>query len=274
MPPLTLALPTVLPTLFIPHGAGPCFFMAWNPPEAWKAMADFLQGVQATLPCQPKAILLVSAHWLAPTFNVTSSAHPALIYDYYGFPDHTYQLRYDAPGDPALASRIGELLGHAGIANHQDGQRGFDHGMFIPLKLMFPAAEIPVVQLSLRRDLDPEGHLQAGRALMSLREEGVLIVGSGMSFHNMQGYGDPRFAPISDEFDTWLGDTVSAEPVRRDTALGNWAQAPAAHLCHPPGAEEHLLPLLVAAGAAGSSRGRRIFSDRVMETTLSAFRFP
>lgn len=262
-----------MPTIFVPHGAGPCFFMDWSPADTWTRMAEFLRGVAASLPQRPSAILMVSAHWLEGRFSVTAGQHPGLIYDYYGFPPHTYQLRYDAPGSPALAARVGELLGAAQIDHGADAARGFDHGMFIPLKLMFPDADIPVVQLSLRHDLDAQAHLDAGRALAPLRDEGVLIVGSGMSFHNMRGYGDPRFAPISDEFDRWLSAAVEAEPVQRLSALRDWTQAPAARLCHPPRAEEHLLPLMVVAGAAGAGRGRKVFADRVLETTLSAFRF-
>ncbi len=262
-----------MPTLFVPHGAGPCFFMDWNPPTAWDGMAAFLRGIAQTLAQQPRAILLVSGHWLEPQPSVTSGAHPGLIYDYNGFPPHTYELRYPAPGDPALAAHVAELLSRAGIACRQDAERGFDHGVFIPLLLMFPEAEVPVVQLSLRSDLDAEAHLQLGRALAPLREEGVLIVGSGMSFHNMRGYGDPRFGPISDTFDAWLSAAVEAPPAEREALLRDWEQAPQARLCHPPQAEEHLLPLLVAAGAGADSVGRRVFSDRVLETTLSAYRF-
>ncbi len=264
---------TRMPTWFIPHGGGPCFFMDWNPPQAWHKMAGFLKGVAATLPRRPEAILVVSAHWLESGFQVTSAPQPELIYDYYGFPPHTYDLQYPASGEPRLASRITALLGQAHLASHPDPNRGFDHGMFIPLLLMFPNADIPVVQVSLRRDLDPEHHWQAGRALAPLRDEGVLILGSDMSFHNMRGYGDPRFGPISDQFDAWLTATVQAEAGERRRLLVDWAQAPAAGLSHPPRAEEHLLPLMVVAGAAGDQPGQRVFSDRVMETTLSAFRF-
>ncbi len=263
----------VQPTLFVPHGAGPCFFMDWNPPDAWTAMAAFLRGVAGTLPQPPRAILMVTAHWLEPELVVSGARRPGLIYDYYGFPAHTYELTYPAPGEPELAARIASLLGEAGLPSRVDASRGFDHGTFIPLKLMFPAAEIPVVQLSLRRDLDPQAHLEAGRALAGLRREGVLIVGSGMSFHNMRGYGDPRFGPLSDTFDQWLGDSVAAAPAERWERLLHWDAAPAARLCHPPQAEEHLLPLMVVAGAAAEGRGRRVFSDRVLETTLSAFHF-
>lgn len=261
------------PTVFVPHGAGPCFFMDWNPADAWDKMAAYLRSIRDTLSEQPKAILMVSAHWLEAEFRVTSGTSPELIFDYYGFPQHTYELTYPAPGHPELAQQVVELLRNEGLAAASDDERGYDHGMFIPLKLMFPEAEIPVVQLSLRQDMDPEAHLQAGRALASLREQGVLIVGSGMSFHNMRGYGDPRFGPISDQFDAWLKQTVEAEPEQCFQGLSQWEQAPMVRQCHPPRAEEHLIPLMVTAGAAGEDRGQRDFTDRVLETTLSGYRF-
>ena len=267
------AASTVQPVLFIPHGAGPCFFMDWNPPGTWAGMAGFLKSVAASLPARPRAILMVSAHWRTQEFCVTAGEHPELIYDYYGFPDHTYALTYPAPGAPALAERVDTLLSQAGLASQRDAKRGFDHGMFVPLKLMFPEADIPVVQLSLRDDLDPATHLSAGEALASLRDEGVLIVGSGMSFHNMRGYGDARFTAPSEAFDEWLTQTVEAEPGRRHAALSDWAQAPHASQCHPPGDEEHLIPLRVAAGAARKDKGRKIYSEQVLKTQLSAFRF-
>jgi len=227
-------------------------------------MGDFLKNVASTLPARPSAIVVVSAHWLEPAFSVTSGRQPDLFYDYYGFPPHTYELRYPAPGEPQLAARIAGLLDQAQLPARQDPSRGFDHGMFIPLKLMFPDADIPAVQLSLRHDLDPQAHLDAGRALAALRDEGVLIVGSGMSFHNMRGYGDPRFGPISDTFDAWLTATVEADPPTRAQGLAHWDQAPSAPLCHPPRAEEHLLPLRVVAGAARDGPGQPRFVDRVL----------
>lgn len=262
-----------LPTLFIPHGGGPCFFMEWSPREAWDKMAAYLRGIADTLPQRPKAILLVSAHWLEGEVTVTSGAAPDLIYDYYGFPPHTYELRYPAPGEPALAQRVLDLLAQAKVPARADARRGFDHGVFIPLLLMYPNADVPVVQLSLDASLDPAAHVNVGQALQALRDEGVLIVGSGMSFHNMRGYGDPRFGPVSDAFDAWLTEAVQATPAARNQALADWETAPGARLCHPPRAEEHLLPLMVSAGAAGESVGHKVFSDRVMETTLSAFQF-
>lgn len=262
-----------MPTLFVPHGAGPCFFMEWNPIDTWDRMAAFLKGIAATLPHRPRAIVLISGHWLESKVMVTANSSPELIYDYGGFPAHTYALRYPAPGEPALASRLVELLAEAGVAAGTDANRGFDHGMFIPLKLMFPDADTPVVQLSLRSDLDAAAHLEIGRAISSLRDEDVLIVGSGMSFHNMRGYGDPRFGPVSETFDTWLTAAVESRPEQRRAALAEWDRAPMARQSHPLRQEEHLLPLLVAAGAGGQSKGHRIFTDRVMETTLSAYRF-
>lgn len=244
-----------MPTLFVPHGAGPCFFMDWDPVNTWDRMAEFLKGIAATLPERPRAIVLISGHWLASRVMVTASASPELIYDYGGFPAHTYALQYPAPGAPALASQLVELLEQAGIDAGADPQRGFDHGMFIPLKLMYPDADIPVVQLSLRKDLDARAHLHIGRAIASLRDEGVLIVGSGMSFHNMRGYGDPRFGPVSDTFDAWLTTAIASKPEQRDAALAEWDRAPMARQCHPQRQEEHLLPLLVAAGAGRDIEG-------------------
>lgn len=264
---------TIQPVLFIPHGAGPCFFMDWNPPGTWAGMAGFLRSVAASLPACPRAILMVSAHWRTPGFCMTAGEQPELIYDYYGFPDHTYELTYPAPGAPALAERVDTLLSQAGLPSQQDTERGFDHGMFAPLKLMFPEADIPVVQLSLRDDLDPAAHLAAGEALASLRNEGMLIVGSGMSFHNMHGFGDARFTAPSEAFDNWLTQVIEAEPDRRHAALSDWTQGPHAHQCHPPGDEEHLIPLMVAAGAAGNDRGHKLYSEQVLKTQLSAFRF-
>jgi aromatic ring-opening dioxygenase catalytic subunit (LigB family) len=243
---------TRMPTWFIPHGGGPCFFMDWNPPRAWDKMAAFLKGVAATLPRRPEAILVVSAHWLESGFHVTSAPRPELIYDYYGFPPHTYALKYPASGEPRLASRIAELLGQANLASHADPSRGFDHGMFIPLMLMFPEADIPVVQVSLRRDLDPARHLQAGQALAPLRDEGVLILGSGMSFHNMRGlWRSPlrsHLRPVRRLADGRRGGGDVTTPAIADR-LGSSALG--ASVSSPPGGGA------LAAAAGGCRRGHR-----------------
>ncbi len=271
--PVARNTPTRQPTYFIPHGAGPCFFMDWQPSDTWQPLAAFLRGIAAELPQPPRAILLVSAHWLAADFRVGSGAQPPLIFDYHGFPPHTYQLQYPAQGDPALAAQVLDCLHAAGLEASADAQRGYDHGAFIPLLLMFPQAEVPLLQLSLRHDLEPQAHLRAGQALAGLREQGVLIVGSGMSFHNMRGYGDPRFTAPSEQFDQWLSDTLATAGSARWQALSHWSQAPQARQCHPPGEEEHLLPLLLAAGAAAEEAGRKVFSDCVLQTRISAWRF-
>ena len=250
------------PVFYIPHGAGPCFFMDWQPADTWGKMAEFLESISSRLPQRPKAIVIISAHWQTSEFSVTASERPELIYDYYGFPKHTYQLTYPAAGAPVLAERIGKLLTHAGLNNKQDGSRGFDHGAFIPLKLMFPETDIPVVQLSLRNDLDPEVHLLAGKAIAALRDEGILIVGSGMSFHNMAGYNDTNFTAPSESFDEWLTNAVESGPEKRLAALTDWSKAPHALDSHLLGAEEHLLPLMVTVGAAGGDRGRKIYSSK------------
>jgi aromatic ring-opening dioxygenase catalytic subunit (LigB family) len=262
------------PSFFIPHGGGPCFFMDWTmgPADSWDRMGGWLRNMSKSVGPKPDAILVISAHWEAPVFSVTSAANPSLIYDYYGFPDHTYRLRYGAPGSPELAQEVRALLGKAGIASRADAARGFDHGVFIPFMLIYPDADIPIVQLSLKAGLDPAEHLAAGRALASLRDRNVLIVGSGMSYHNMQAYmrGLPPSGALP--FDNWLAEAVTdADTGRRDERLAHWSDAPSARDAHPR--EEHLIPLMVAAGAAGSDIGRRTYSDRVMGSAVSGFQF-
>ena len=260
-----------LPTYFIPHGAGPCFFMEWSrgPADTWDKTAAWLKGLIADLPKRPKAILVVSGHWEEPVFTVGSGERPPLIYDYYGFPEQTYQLRFDAPGSPALARRVRELLRAAGFPTAEDPERGYDHGVFVPLKLVTPQADIPVVQLSLRADLAPDAHLAAGHALAPLRDEGVLIVGSGMSWHNMRGF-SPAFTARSEAFDTWLSRAMT-DPARRDEAIRHWSRGDYAREAHPR--EEHLAPLFVAAGAAEGEPGRHAFRDVAMDVVISGYAF-
>jgi aromatic ring-opening dioxygenase catalytic subunit (LigB family) len=262
------------PSFYIPHGGGPCFFMDWSmgPPDTWDTMAAWLKAMHDAVGPKPDAILVISAHWEEPVFTVTSAAAPPLIYDYFGFPEHTYRLRYDAPGAPALAVEVLALLGEAGIAARADVSRGFDHGVFIPFMLIYPDADIPVVQLSLKAGLDPAEHLAAGHALASLRDRNVLIVGSGMSYHNMAGFMRGLPPDGAAPFDAWLTAVATdADPSRRDAKLARWTTAPSARDAHPR--EEHLIPLMVVAGAAGDDIGRRTYSDRVMGSAISAFQF-
>ena len=242
-----------------------------GPPDTWQKLADWLKGLGHSITPVPKAIVVISGHWEEEQFSVTSHPHPPLFFDYYGFPEHTYKLKYDAPGSPALAQRIQELLTNAGFPARQDSERGFDHGVFIPFKLIYPDANIPIVQLSLQTGLDPATHLAAGAALEPLRQEGILIVGSGMSYHNLRQYGSGS-NPQSEQFDAWLTEAACAPaPGSRSEMLRQWSLAPAARNAHPRA--EHLLPLMVAAGAAGADLGTKTFSDRIAGAVISGFQF-
>jgi aromatic ring-opening dioxygenase catalytic subunit (LigB family) len=194
-----------------------------------------------------------------------------MYYDYYGFPPESYQIQWPAPGNPRLASRVQELLRAAGFRTAADPNRGFDHGTFVPLKLAYPDADVPTVQLSLMRELDPEEHIAMGRALAPLREEGVFIIGSGMTFHNLRLLRDRGANASSEAFDWWLRETATLDPEERDRGLAQWSRAPSARLAHPR--EEHLLPLMVVAGAAGNDRGTVGFNGTIMGHWLSAYHF-
>ena len=220
-------------------------------------------------------MLVISGHWEEPAFTASAASTPGLIFDYSGFPAHTYQLTWPAPGDPDLAQRVDALLRQAGLPASLSPSRGYDHGVFVPLKVAFPLADIPVVTLSLavRSDggFDPVAHLAAGRALAPLRDQGVLILGSGMSFHNLRAYHHPGTLEASRAFDAWLTKAVESPSERRDAAFANWQQAPHARFSHPR--EEHLVPLFAVAGAAGDAPGKRVFGDEPMGAAISAYRF-
>ncbi|MGA3344549.1 MAG: class III extradiol ring-cleavage dioxygenase [Terracidiphilus sp.] len=261
------------PAIFLPHGGGPCFFMdwTWGPADTWKATQRFLEGLAATLPETPKAMVVISGHWEEPVFTASDAAYPELIFDYSGFPAHTYRLTWPAPGEPELAGRVADLLSQAGLPSAVNPNRGFDHGVFVPLKVAFPEARIPVVTLSLASSLDPALHLAAGRALAPLRDEGVLIVGSGMSFHNLRGYLRPETPERARAFDAWLTRAVESTAATREALLTRWREAPFAAYAHPR--EEHLIPLMVVDGAGGEAAGSRIFGDEPMGAAISAYRF-
>ena len=262
---------TTLPTYFISHGGGPWPYMD-SMREAMRGLATSLADMPRQYPA-PKAILVVSAHWEENAFSVMSNPHPGMLYDYGGFPPHTYKVVYPAPGAPELAERIQGLLAGAGLPVRLDAERGFDHGTFCPLVVMYPDADVPLLQVSLKTGLDPAVHIALGRALAPLRDEGVLIVGSGLSYHNLRQFGPPGKAP-SMAFDQWLQDTVvAASPAEREARLLNWAAAPAARIAHPR--EEHLLPLMVALGAAENDTATCVYhEDNVFGgITVSSFRF-
>ncbi|MCA9565937.1 MAG: dioxygenase, partial [Myxococcales bacterium] len=212
----------LMPTIFIPHGGGPWPFMdesAFGGPGTWVGLRGYLEALGMSAPEKPDAVLVVSAHWEAPVPTVQSSPQPSMLYDYYGFPAQTYELQYPAPGAPEWAARVRDLLESARIATAEDSQRGFDHGHFVPMMISFPEADVPTFQLSLKTGLDPLEHLRIGRALAPLRGENVLIVGSGMSYHNLRafGRGGTGVESSSRAFDEWLAETVAEDPSRRET---------------------------------------------------------
>ena len=263
-----------LPTLFVPHGGGPCFFMdpAGGPPDPmWRPMQAYLAGLIDGLPERPRAILIVSGHWETPAITVHVGERPALLYDYYGFPEHTYRLRWDAPGAPDVARAAAVLLRGAGHEVAEEAARGWDHGVFVPMKVALPDADIPVAQMSLRGDLDPADHIAIGAALAPLRDKGVLIVGSGMSFHNLRARGPQAMLPSAEWDEALTAAVTDPDPASRTRRVAAWETLPHARFAHPEA--EHLLPLMVALGAGGHGPAVRDYRDTVMGWALSGYRF-
>jgi aromatic ring-opening dioxygenase catalytic subunit (LigB family) len=264
-------MPTRLPTYFISHGGGP---WPWLPEmrEKMHTLEVSLANMPQEIGTTPKAILMISGHWEAEDFAIMSSATPGMVYDYGGFPPFTYQIKYSSSGAPTVAARVAELLVAAGLPTHLDGTRGYDHGVFAPMQVMYPLADVPLLQVAIRHGYDPEEHIALGRALAPLRDEGVLIVGSGLSFHNMRGFG-PQGKEPSAQFDSWLHDALMSEPGKRVSALKNWEQAPSARFCHPQ--EDHLIPLMAAVGAAENETATRVYHDTGVYggVTASSYRF-
>jgi aromatic ring-opening dioxygenase catalytic subunit (LigB family) len=262
----------MLPTYFLSHGGGPWPWIEGPMRSMFDPLEKSLKDIFAVQIAQlPKAVLVISGHWEERQFTVSSGPEPGMVYDYYGFPDYTYQIKYSAPGAPALAHHVASLLNAAGIECMSDPDRGFDHGTFSLMQAMRPEADIPVVQLSLKLGYDPAEHMAAGRALASLRNDGVLIIGSGLSWHNL-GLRGPSAAGPSSKFDAWLDNALS-DPAMRERNLLHWTSAPAARLSHP--SEDHLIPLMVAAGAADGSSATRIYhqTDLFGFVTASSYRF-
>ena len=241
-----------------------------------KAMIKFMTELPSQM-TKPEAIIVISAHWEEDVATVLGSPNPAMFYDYYGFPDQAYSFTYPAPGNPELASRITRILKQKGIGGRVDFERGFDHGLFIPLKLMYPDADIPAVQVSLIRGLDPANHLEIGKALRVLMDENILIIGSGFSFHNMRAFsweGNNTADPNNDSFQDWLVETCTASlsQTAREQRLIHWEEAPAARYCHPR--EEHLIPLHVCVGVAGEkNQPTKIFDDDILGKRAVAFQW-
>ena len=248
--------------IYFSHGGGPLPILG---DPSHKAMVNFMTQLPSRLR-KPDAILVISAHWEESTATLLGAHTLQMFYDYYGFPDEAYEITYPAPGNPGLANRIAGLLVKNNISARLDPQRGFDHGLFIPLKLMYPQADIPSLQLSLLRGLNPTAHIAVGNALRELTAENILVIGSGFSFHNMsafswQGIDTPD--PANDAFQNWLLE-VCTGPIsqsEREQLLIDWEKAPSARYCHPR--EEHLLPLHVCLGMADKP-ATTIFDDYIL----------
>lgn len=261
-----------LPTYFISHGGGPWPWMDRDFRRQYDRLEASLAAIARAVGDKPRAVLVISGHWEEDRATVQSAAAPGMIYDYSGFPPHTYAIKYAAPGSPALAARVKQLLEGAGIDAALDEQRGYDHGTYTPLVAMYPEADVPVVQLSLKRGYDPAEHLAIGRALAPLRDAGVLIVGSGLSWHNLRMFGPAARVP-SQAFDAWLDGALAAAPEERTRALESWEGAPSARLAHPQ--EDHFVPLLVAVGAAEAEPATRVYHEEnfMGGVTASSYRF-
>jgi aromatic ring-opening dioxygenase catalytic subunit (LigB family) len=246
--------------------------------EFWPGIYDRLEqslhDVRAELGEMPRAVLMISGHWEADRFLLSSGANPPMVFDYSGFPEHTYRIRYDAPGAPELAETVRAMLDRGGIPTGLDPERGYDHGTFSLMQTLYPEANLPVVQLSMKADFDPAEHIRVGELIAPLRDQGVLIVGSGFSFHNTSGMRSGTGKASSDIFDRWLNDTlVNATADERRQRLLDWSVAPAARAAHPR--EDHLIPLMVAVGAAGDDAGAQIYHESAFmgAITASSYRF-
>lgn len=257
--------------VYFSHGGGPLPILG---DEGHKAMIEFMQKLPDQLH-KPELILVISAHWEENTATLLGAEKPVMFYDYYGFPAQAYEIQYPAPGSPKDAKRIAEILETHHISAKIDPQRGFDHGLFIPLKLMYPEADIPCLQLSLIRGLNPAAHIALGKALRELMKENILVIGSGFSFHNLNAFSWVSKAapdPANDVFQDWLIETCTSEftQTEREERLLNWAKAPAARYCHPR--EEHLLPLHVCQGMTDTP-AKLIFDDLILGKRGVAFKW-
>ena len=263
-----------LPTYFISHGGGPWPWLEGPFRRAFDRLEQSLRDIRQELGDAPRAVLVISGHWEEDGFAVSSGERPGMIYDYSGFPEHTYHIRYQAPGSPELARRVQALLETGGVPARLDPERGYDHGTFSIMKPLYPGEDIPLVQLSIDRGYDPEQHLRIGRLLGPLRDEGVLIIGSGLSYHNLREMRGAAGVEPSRAFDAWLQETlIRSDPSERTRRLIAWAQAPSARAAHPE--EDHLIPLMVVVGAAEQDQGVTVYhqTDLMGGITASSFRF-
>lgn len=263
---------------FIPHGGGPLPLMD---DPGYARLAEMLQTLNGDVQCH-KAIIVVTAHWETERPTLTRLAQPAMLYDYYGFPQKAYEIVYPAPGAPALADRVADALAAQGFDPAFDDERGFDHGVYVPMTLIRPEADIPILQMSVLESLDPAQHIAMGRALAPFIGEDIALIGSGFSFHNLGALtGRAKFDVAEGQaeakaFHDWLDHSICSPqlgPDQREKALIDWASAPGARFCQPR--EEHLLPLHVCLGAAMASEmtASSIFGEPVKGYQTSGYRW-
>lgn len=255
--------------VYFSHGGGPLPILG---DPSHKAMIQFMQRLPSQLR-RPDAVLVISAHWEESAATLLGASNPPMFYDYYGFPDEAYEINYPAPGSPELAERVSGILKNNNIPARIDPERGFDHGLFIPLKMMYPNADIPSIQLSLLRGLNPAAHIGLGKALRELISENILVIGSGFSFHNLRAFsweGMNNPDPANDAFQNWLIETCTSSipQSEREQRLLEWEKAPSARYCHPR--EEHLLPLHVCLSMA-EKPAKLVFDDAILGKRGVAF---
>ncbi|HHX60028.1 MAG TPA: dioxygenase [Epulopiscium sp.] len=235
-------------------------------------MIEFMKDLPYKIK-KPDSIIVISAHWEEDIVTIQSGSEPDIMYDYYGFPEASYNIKYPCKGDRDLALKIAGLFKNNGIVYRLDDKKAYDHGSYIPLKIMYPDADIPVLQISLQGNLDPLTHLNIGKALRPLLEENVLIIGSGFSFHNMRAFdfdGNNIEDTVNNEFQDKLIEICCDEKdeEKRMESFINWGDIPGARYCHPR--EEHLLPLLVCAGLS-QDVGTKVFDDYILGKRATAF---
>jgi len=265
---------TSLPAFFLSHGGGPWPYLDGPFRRMFSQLEQSLKDIRRALGDAPKAALVISGHWIADGFALSSGAVPGMVYDYAGFPPHTYQIRFKDPGSLELATRVRDLLEAGGIPGRLEPARGYDHGTFSMMQPLYPDEDLPIVQLSIDRRYDPALHLRLWALLAPLRDEDVLIIGSGLSYHNLMGTRDPSGGPASAAFDVWLQETlVSGQAEDCAKRLMGWKTAPMARAAHSE--EDHLIPLMAVVGAAEGDPGRAVHhqKDLVGHVTASSFRF-
>ncbi|MGL1893088.1 MAG: dioxygenase [Spirochaetaceae bacterium] len=256
--------------IYLSHGGGPLPLLG---DPSHKTMISFMKECKTAK--KPDAVLVISAHWEEAVPTITGSAKPSLYYDYFGFPGETYNLNYPLSSSPELVKKIEILFNTHNMDLVIDKKRGFDHGVFVPMILIYPEADVPVVEISLIQGLDPKVHIELGKILTSLKDENILIIGSGASFHNMSGFNSDVETTVdikNDEFQEWIIETCTTNLLSSEieNRLIHWEVAPGARYCHHR--EEHLLPLHVCYGIA-EDKGIKVFDDFILGKRAVAIRW-